>query len=76
MTERGPRGSGVRGEGAEWPHACIEGDWADSRTCFELRTYGYSPVLRHGDDFFDPDNDEDGDCECSCHGGEDDDSDY
>jgi len=61
------------------PHACIEGDWVDTRTCYELRTYGYSPVLRDESDHSEGmymTVDRDGDCECDCHEREDDDFDY
>jgi len=56
------------------PHACY--DHADARTCYELRYYGYSPVLRSADDHSEGAFmvvDADGECECSCHDWEDDD---
>jgi hypothetical protein len=59
------------------PHACYED--TDSRTCYELRYYGYSPMLRHKEDHSEGawlPVDEDGDCECSCHDDEDADDPY
>jgi hypothetical protein len=50
--------------------ACID---FDERRCFELRYYGYSPVL-----YADEDGAEDRwpeDCQCSCHAMEDEDDD-
>lgn len=42
----------------------------DARECYELRTYGYSPVLRdesdHSEGMFML-VDRDGTCECPCH---------
>ena len=53
------------------PHACYE--TADSRTCYELRYYGYAPILRHEEESSEGmymTVDEDGNCECSCHNAE------
>lgn len=53
------------------PHGCFEG--ADARGCYELRYFGFTPVLRHVEElaggdhlgFDDPFDDQD--CECNCH---------
>ena len=60
-------------------HACYD---SDARSCWDLRYYGYSPVLRgeralyaEGEEvYFAQDSNDDGECECSCH--EDDDDGY
>lgn len=49
-------------------HACVEA--RDARTCYELREYGYSPVMRSECDHSEGawmDVDPDGSCECDCH---------
>jgi hypothetical protein len=53
-------------------HACYD---SDARTCWDLRYYGYSPVLRgqqalyaEGEEvYFVKNVDDDDECECSCH---------
>lgn len=56
----------------ERTHACYD---SDARSCWDLRYYGYSPVLRgerasyaEGEEvYFAQDVTDDGECECACH---------
>jgi hypothetical protein len=53
-------------------HACYD---TDARACYDLRYYGYSPVLRgeraaeaEGEEvYFAQDPGDDGECVCYCH---------
>lgn len=63
----------VRDQRVQGPHACFD---MDRRTCYELREYGFSPVLRHAEDHSEGAYmtvDEYGECYCDCHTDQEDD---